>query len=200
MELVSRLWFSPTASKKIRSLAPVLKALPVVHERYTSAEPGDDISYWYGERSQVGFLEAAAYLAGNTAVEEYSIPKSKAGGRGDLYIRTSYKATFEFEAKARRDVNLRSPEKGAKAIGSGLRQAEQDARAHLRDGHYRVGICFAGPWINERWSGGYREGWNQIISELRPRCDALLSVSLKEPLHRDNRFYPGLFLALKGID
>ena len=52
---------------------------------------GDDIPWWYNERSSVSILAVAIWKAGGVALEEYAADKGKKKkhwkGRGDLFIK-----------------------------------------------------------------------------------------------------------------
>ena len=100
--LEQTIWFSSEASKKLKSLEPVFNELLSVHLAYILGESGKDYPFWYGERSHVGFLAAAVWKYGGTAVEEFKTSKSKnksSKGRCDLWIRINKKIGFECEAK-----------------------------------------------------------------------------------------------------
>jgi len=99
--LKQKVWFSPKASKKLKSLNRIFKKLLSVHQDYIDGEDvEDDCPYWFGERPHVGLLAAAVWLSGNTALEEYGIPKTKVRkrkqGRCDLWIGTNLWAKIFF--------------------------------------------------------------------------------------------------------
>jgi len=206
IKLEGKLMFSPAAKGELKSLGPVLKQLTGVHETYINAEPEGDFTFLHGERSQVGLLDVAAFCARKTALEEYPIKKKlKQRGRSDLYIRTDGTTTFDFEAKALRNVNLHHRKKGTiKRICDGLNRAMRDAREHIGSADRHVALCFVAPWINEKWSLDLWKRWNQVIAELNPvngrrHCDALLWIRARQPLPGEHRLYPGLIVAVKQV-
>ncbi len=60
-----------------------------IHSAYTDAfTPNDrELSLYYKERPQVGFLASAAFAAGGVALEEWGTEKTGGYGRNDLWIR-----------------------------------------------------------------------------------------------------------------
>lgn len=72
-------WFSPKASKNLKSLETVFDNLKTVHEHYINCNK--DKLYWCGERSHVGLLSAAVWASGGTALEEYADRKLKGAER-----------------------------------------------------------------------------------------------------------------------
>jgi hypothetical protein len=196
-------WFSRKASKELKSLKPVFEELSRVHEHYTNAEPSNDFSFWYTERSQIGLLAAAAYLCGGTAMEEYACKKEnrKKRCRADLYIRRR-NAAFECEAK---HVTLNLGKTSAELVRSAEKHLDKAAEEanRLRDADHRLGLCFLTPWINE--SQPDPDGrCRQVIDGLNPangrsNCDALVWIHGRRPVPRNDkkRLYAGLLLAVK---
>src|SRR6266478_8051718 len=124
--------FSPKASRRLKYLRPVFKKLMLVHQDYIDGEQGLDCPYWYSERPHVGFLAAAVWQSGGTALEEYGAEKIKERksnrGRCDIYMRTKNKTAFECEAK-RLWLNLGSkPEKSCKKVMKWLNWAGGDVK------------------------------------------------------------------------
>ncbi len=77
-----------------------------IHSAYTDAfVPNDrELSLYYKERPQVGFLAAAAFAAGGVALEEWGTEKAEGYGRSDLWIRLCPQTTdedYSIEAKHR---------------------------------------------------------------------------------------------------
>lgn len=60
-----------------------------IHAAYTDAfVPQDgELSLYYRERPQIGFLAAAAFAAGGVALEEWGTEKNEGYGRNDLWVR-----------------------------------------------------------------------------------------------------------------
>ncbi len=201
--------FSSNASDELKSLKPIFEELGTVHERYVKYEPEDDFSFWHLERPQAGLLAAAAWLSGNTALEEYGCDRPKRRGkpdhrgRRDLYIRTS-KTAFECEAKylAVDLAGKKNIEESVRTVYERLNDASKDAEG-LGDVEQRLGLCFAAPWISESGRGELDKRSRQLIRALkrpangRPKYDALVWLHSPEPFTGDKRIHAGLLLIVK---
>ncbi len=75
-----------TRSRTYRTLRPVFAQLWSVFDEYIKR--AGDIPWWYTERSLVGFLTAAAFRAGYSAIEEFVCPRQHAvpKGRADWWV------------------------------------------------------------------------------------------------------------------
>jgi hypothetical protein len=208
--LEQEIWFSPKASKQLKSLRPIFKKLKSVHQAYIDGEDGTDCPYWFSERPQVGFLAAAIWQSGGTALEEYGTNKTKAiepvtaRGRCDLWIRTR-KAGFECEAKQLwlNLGNLRT--QTAELVQrvfvhkkDGLNSAIDDvARLKNKKG---LALCFVTPVIRTKKFPvlePYLHEWVKLVRN-DPRWDALIWIEQKPPLGRTTK-HPGLLLIIKEV-
>jgi hypothetical protein len=101
-------------------------------------------------------------------------------------------------------VNLANTKTAIATICDGLNKAKKDAKAHKDKGSCQAALCFIAPWINERHRSELKRCWNRVIRDLkpvngRPRCDALLLINSKEPIHEGRRLYPGIALLVKQV-
>jgi hypothetical protein len=212
VKLQRAVWFSKNASKELKSLRPVFDKLRTVYELYTNTEPSYscDFAYWHPERSQIGLLAAAAFLAGKTSLQEYGCQKAGRSRQcpSDLFVRTADAVSFELEAKALRGLNLRDPSKSIlRDIRGGLRNATRDSREHKDKESYQAALCFVAPWISKASGAGLMKRWGRVIRKLKPVngracCDALVSIHSKRPLPGEKdgkpwRLYPGIALLVK---
>lgn len=114
------------------------------------AEIGD-LPYWYGERTNVGLLAAAAIRIEAFPIEEYSISRGKGAnrsiGRADLWIRSPNGTTYDFEAK-QKFVSLNF-NKVANIIRPLLSGAVMDAKELSGRSDFSIGIVFVVPYVSE---------------------------------------------------
>jgi hypothetical protein len=201
--LEQKIWFSNKASIKLTSLEPVFNNLLAVHLAYILGEKGKDYPYWYKERPHIGFLAAAVWLSGGTALEEYQAGRKKRRlGRCDLWIRTN-KVAFECEAK-RLWLNLeKDTEELRQKIGKKLDSAAKEVE-NLEKGK-GLALCFAMPSIHCK--SKKRDTLDKLIYDLIesakqiPKLHALVWIGFKKgtkPMG-DPYLFPGLLLAIKEV-
>ncbi|MCX6894884.1 MAG: hypothetical protein NTZ16_05160 [Verrucomicrobia bacterium] len=163
----------PWLSRDILNLEPVFKKLPKVHGKYIAGESRDksghnnekwtDCTFWYRERTHIGLLAAAVWLAGGIALEEFVTKKMGKHGRGDLWIRTQKPKFSKDEAywcEAKWDwIDLKhdNPESPMKKIRKSLESAIKDVRG-VSSEYNRIAISFYGLGVkkSERKEGGKR--------------------------------------------
>jgi hypothetical protein len=150
-----------------------------VLEEYRRKVEGD-LPWWYHERTQIGFLAAAAWRArGGAALEEWRTDKtsadgSKRNGRGDLWIQLG-KRYWHIEAK-RASVRLgSSPYSAVTRTRAALRDACDDAAAiKAYRGERRIGVAFVAPVIAHKRADDAERRVSLWLQELRARhCGAI---------------------------
>ncbi len=133
-----------------RIIQPVFNELWELYDRYI--ENTDDVPWWYTERSIVGHLTAAAFKAGNLALEEYSnerIPKhdgdSNRQGRVDWWMATTRcKQQLIAETKA---IWLSKDARDWKPLCAKLKKAEDQVNEYKdNDCPQRLMMCFTRPY------------------------------------------------------
>src|ERR1051325_10854249 len=146
MTLECQWWFSNKASKRLKRLRPAFRQLQLVHEAYIQGElymgRWADCGFWYRERSHTGFLAAAVWRAGGTALEEYGANKrgNSRSGRCDLYISIG---TLHVECEAKHvwvDLHRRL-HASVERLYSGLTRAIKDLKK--LEGRRGLALCFA---------------------------------------------------------
>ncbi|MDB6063936.1 MAG: hypothetical protein JWR26_144 [Pedosphaera sp.] len=137
---------------KERSLQDILQKWIAAQETYASKVEGD-YSWNYRERSCIGFLAAATWLAEGVALEEWRTEKQREGGTGygrcDLWIRHNGQ---EYFIEAKHDhVTFRSGKHRnsgkVRQIKKRLRAATNDAKKHIvkcESSVKRLGVLFIG--------------------------------------------------------
>ncbi len=138
------------ASPGVPGFKPVLRHWRKAITRYNS-QMGDDFAWHYHERACIGFLAAAAWLAGGVALEEWREEKhsgtERRKGRCDLYL---YSAPCDLFIEAKHiwlrlgaDAN-RSAAAVDRVVGVASRAAKE-----LRCGRtqQRLGVAFVTPII-----------------------------------------------------
>lgn len=76
-------------SKELAHWVPLLEEWLVVIERFSRLRGGGDSPFGYRERSNVGFIAAAAWRSGFVALNEFKHKKKSNHGRADLLIQSS---------------------------------------------------------------------------------------------------------------
>jgi hypothetical protein len=113
-----------------------------------------DLPWYYHERAQIGFLAAAVWRIGGTALEEWRTDKvlngSARNGRGDLWIQIQGRRCWHIEAKHRHVRLGRTPKASLGRVRTLLRRACLDATAvPAGRGERRIGIVFIVPVIGQ---------------------------------------------------
>lgn len=199
-------------------IKPELKSLKNVFREWTRIIDSmantwdDDCPWWYRERSHVGLLSAATFLAGGSALEEYSDRKGRGRkatwkhGRVDLYL---YLKEFdcEFVAEAKHCFyDLHKPEKSRDCLKDQLTSACDDVgKVHRYCEEQRMGIVFAVPhYKKEAKRRGDKEEakrrgdllriWQADLRSIK--CEALAWVlpatDPADEYEYKNRLYPGV--------
>jgi len=212
MDAIREVW----AARRLQDFRPILRywmaLLDRIHldwvrvRRKAGQEQRDvDCPWWYGERTQVGLLAAAAFQAGAIALEEYSDVKQtrKEGlwtGRTDLYIQTGSrgwvleaKRTWISLGKRARDGSLRK-------VVEKLEEARADAAALVHEPDTRLGALFVVAAIPQDDDVGLEEvaAWLEDLDNQRPGDSARAAYfpergfKVVEGSYR----YPGVILLL----
>jgi len=189
----SRKWIS----SKLKTLkkAKLLKHLFLVHSKYNDRQivndKWTDCSFWYSERPQVGWISAAAWLAGGVALEEYAVEKLKAVGkdygRCDLWFQLDAKNSFACEAK-HGWVDLGDKKAKDKSLDI-LDSAQSDFRKHLEKKHRRLALGF----VTLTESKGHLKNIDLTVKEIlksvkkEKKCDAFLWLGASNGYATENR-------------
>jgi len=138
-------------TRKLQNFEPILERWIQLVGKATEAWYRDeepDCPWWYGERSSVGLLAAAAWMEEGEALEAYPEEKGEGNeaypGRTDLYI--SHRSDeYVFEAK-QLWLDLSKPnEQLIKATESKLESALKDVRKNTEPVEHKFGIVFVKP-------------------------------------------------------
>jgi len=125
----------------------------------------DDPAYYYNERPNLSLLAAGAWIAGATALEEFSGTKGwgtkKSNGRIDLYVGFD---SFDVEIEAKRkymsaacnDASLR------KLVSSNIKSARNDAKKDY-GADAQFGCVFFIPRFSKRRFQNYEAESSQLI-------------------------------------
>lgn len=204
--LEQSIWFSPTASKHLRSLKPIFEKLRLVHRDYNAAELYDDCSFWYSERPHIGFLAAAVWLHGDTALEEFRTKRQRRLGRRDLSFRIRG-ARFDCEAKHRR-VNLRNAAEASRKVREGLEQASRAVRDRTAEeaADKLLALCFVSPEIQASRSPELNDRLREWIRSVRDnrQCQAVVWIGFRKGktptiTGAERRLYPGSLIAISEL-
>lgn len=111
-----------------------------------------DLGYGYQERTNIGFLAAAASRNGCSVLEEFQCDKRRRNkrrlGRGDLWIKTSKGREYQFEAK---QVILKVKTKDIKPkVSKALESALDDAKQVEEKPKKLVGLVFVIPYLSSK--------------------------------------------------
>jgi len=199
-----KIWISPKASPELKKFKPALRKLGDVHEDYMQADGWQDYSFWYGERTHIGFLAAAVWLTRGTALEEYGTKKSrgKKHGRCDLFVRTKRgDPGFECESK-RAWIDL------AKRTETCLRELERTLDLAFDDvtrvySGKGLGLCFAAIENSKVLPEQVlQKRLDALISEIERKrmCDALVWIpkpSIRSMTVRKFKRQVGLLLTIR---
>jgi hypothetical protein len=175
-------------------------------ERSVRMWSGEDVPWWYGERTSISTLAGAVWRAGGIAIEEFPSTKREtrersARGRGDLSVRLG-RRDYLFEAKLVWSlVGRRDP---ATALASSLDQARRDARRCRRPyGERRVAALFAVPYVSRVDSKSIDdvlEQWLARMPTIRPTRSAWVFPESSRRHAWKSHLYPGSALLLDEID
>lgn len=186
---------------EVAGLRPVLRQWIVAVRRYNE-QMEIDHAWNYHERAHIGFLAAAAWLAGGVALEEWRTKKTSSKlareGRCDLYV---YRRPMglHIEAKHAWIQLTANTDSAVSAVQGNLRKAVQNAcDLPVVRGDTRVGILFAVPFISGkdvRHAKPRLLAWLNQIRQL-PGHTALAWVFDGQLLDRRGRtdVYPGAVL------
>ena len=137
-------------SRGVPSLRPILHSWIKIQLHYSTAVRGD-CSWYYRERTCIGFLAAAVWQARGVAREEWQTEKgSKARrrqGRCDLWIFRPKRYEFHVEAKHMWLCATSSPNKQRQRIEDALHRATDDAQRLICSRKQRLSILFIAPYI-----------------------------------------------------
>jgi hypothetical protein len=170
---------------------------------YATADNGDDVPYWYGERPLTGLLAAAAWKhPRGWALEEFAGLRGKRlrtkSGRGDLWLGLGNKS-YTIEAK------VKWPQSGAGYAVQYARSALNEARKQLwkLSRQYRLGtliaICYLVPCPMKDGLYANRDKVNDIMTAVKRKFSGKRwLVASYLPNHElpvdSGRVYPGVIL------
>jgi hypothetical protein len=174
-----------------------------VHERYCCSVPGDAI-FWYGERSNVGALAAAASRKDWITLEEFEqdkiVRRCEANGRGDLFLKGP--ASEEYIESKQVWCRDGSPHRTERVVEN-IKKACRDARClsieEDVDGP-RVGVVFAiaSHRKSEDIPPDFLHGLIETVSD-RLDAAAWCFPSLSHELVSEGRNYLGVLLLAKAV-
>jgi hypothetical protein len=116
--------------------------------------------WYYRERSQIGFLAAASWLAGAVALEEWRTEKEREScprnGRGDLWIQVRANPDVEYHIEAKHDWGdiTGNPAKEKQKIEKALSKAVACAQQLICPKSARLAFVFLSPCISTRKAKG----------------------------------------------
>jgi hypothetical protein len=197
-------------------LVNLLKGWHKAMERYTELQKNDegtqdDVAYWYGERANLSFLAAGAWLSGFAALEEFRsekirAQKKKSNGRVDLFICKKGVAA-EIEAK-QRYINASAKSSLEKIIKRTMESAKRDAKA-TTGSELKIACGFFVPYfkVKDRNHRNFRKIGSEVIRKHLDRYIANKDVSwawsfpecgrtLKETDRGIASYMPGVVLGL----
>jgi hypothetical protein len=161
---------------------------------YRAVSKGD-IGWDYLERSQVGFLAAAAWHIGGAAIEEYPIEKKdpadrrrKYDGRADLWLGFGGRG-FALEAKY---ANTRLDTRGTRAtLIQAFDKAGMDSLSCTENVHYTGGVAFVplylpvgtpprkrAAYLEEHINDAVDDGADSLREQVREMYDYVFRVDL----------------------
>jgi hypothetical protein len=198
-------------SRFARLLKPLAQRFASCHRDYMRfSENGavPEVGWWYNERTNIGFLAAAAWRhKGSVALEEYSKIKSKKNGRADLFIGMRANGRLiklAFEAKQvwagglkwmKNQLNPKNPK-------SALSRAIADVKRAIKKGQadYRCAVVFICPTIAagenaEKKFDNMSDAFFEAVHSLKSHDWVAFSVHIPVNSHLkwpDNKMYPAL--------
>ena len=172
---------------------------------------GDDVPWWYRERTAVGLFAGAIwkYFRKGFALEEYTTDKKKSGGRrqgrGDIWFSLDGEKEFVAEAKLIEPrLNFRKPlcEKLKKLLKSARSDSKESSRYGTKA--QRVGMMFVAPYSKSRPTS---ESIARFIEELEKvsksaaRAWTFPEFSLESNCKEKGKIYycPGIALLIKPV-
>jgi hypothetical protein len=200
-----KVWVSGGASKQLTDLKPVLEKLKLVHRRFIDSGE-DDCTYWYHERSHIGFLAAAVWLSGGIALEEYGDKKiggREKGCRNDLWLKVG---TTEICCEAKYiSLRLKEGEENLKKSALKIGQALDRARQNVRElkGQEGLALCFStiiSPKSTRSASSSESNTQiQQLFEQLKRGCQALVWLGEGQKIGNDGRSYMGVLLTIDEV-
>ena len=197
-----------TVGSTYKPLEATLKKWIHLHRRYYNEMYWDgkahDVSYWYGERTQLGIFASAVWMAGGVALEEYGDEKKHwdkrrrpKQGRVDLYLSVG-KLECIAEAKMHGLQCRESHESRdlAASLSSWCFDAKWDVKRDPHQGR-RVGLVFVAPWFKRS-----RQGQLNLRKHVELSLDAAKRMNPeflawhfdREPFRDGSRYWPGIMV------
>jgi hypothetical protein len=191
-------------SGSIRSLRPVLEEWIRLVARYINVRP-DDNPWWYNERASLSCLAAAAWSNNGIALEEYCTEKGRGAkawsGRCDLFFQAGNQS-FGCEAKQAWCSIGPMARSGIAEADTGLKEACADAKKLRKDEGRRLGLCFAVPYLPEKYGADTEnllQGWLKELKSLDYSSIAWIFPKNARYHVYEREVYPGVVLLVKEI-
>lgn len=135
-------------ARSIPAFKPILQKWIAVQLAYSKAMGNADQTWWYRERTCVGFLSAAVWQSGGVTLEEWQTkkgPKEQSRhGRCDLYACRG-KQEFFIEAKHMYSNALENRDRELRNIQRTLDKARKDASLLQCEECLKLGVLFLAP-------------------------------------------------------
>jgi hypothetical protein len=136
-------------ARGVPALKPILQSWIDVQRHYSKAVAGD-CSWYYRERTCIGFLAASVWRVGGVALEEWATEKGvkakRRQGRCDLWIFRHARYNFHVEAKHMWSRATGKDDRERTFIERELSRATSDARALTCPRKNQLGILFVAPF------------------------------------------------------
>ena len=197
-------------SPRAEFLRPILENWFVVLRRFLDQRGAEkDNAWWYNERASVGTLAAAAWLAGGTALEEYSAIKGEYVGKGkdledsfpgrvDIHV-THKRSSWVGEAK-HHWVNLSKGKQGGGELETAIDFAETDVKQDKGEAEIRIALVFAVPNMKESESHEQEAlvaPWLAMTEDLGLDAIASFYPCFGERNEYKGKYFPGVTLLMK---
>ncbi|MCG3134745.1 MAG: hypothetical protein HMLKMBBP_02106 [Planctomycetes bacterium] len=138
-------------ASELEPLRPVLARWARMVAEYPALHDREDTLAWQQERSLVGTVATAAWLAGGVAVEEWAIrkPGGRRRGRADLYVGIG---SSDYVLELKHDwISVRPGEERLGTVLTSMLDAAERQVADYPDGHgLRIAAAFGAPYSRRR--------------------------------------------------
>jgi hypothetical protein len=184
------------SNPKLEFLRPALERWFDCIDRYNQIMGDGECAHWFDERTNLGVLSSAAWMAEMVTLEQAPSKKQREdgnrNGRNDLFIATQ-------EDKAYLQATQRWPRFGALDLTPALQDAASDAKKVSYASHLKLGCLFVTPWKLKQSASP--EELEDLVDDLQKQNTCAIAWYFPygyRKLHNDEgQYFPGVALMLK---
>jgi hypothetical protein len=185
------------SNPRLEFLRPALERWFDCIDRYNEIMGDSECVHWHDERTNLGLLSSAAWMAEMVTLEQAPSKKQHEdgdrNGRTDLFLATK-------EDKAYLHASQRWPTFGALDMMPALLDAASDAKKLSHPNHLRIGCLFVTPWkAKQSASPEQLEDW---VDDLQKQNTCALAwyfpYNYRKLHNEDGQYFPGIALMFKA--